>query len=148
MKVPVDLVGFFLSYLCVCTVCPFHRNSLFPSFNVYINFLSKNTSNNLEIVLVAVKWVEWYVRKASSFHIMQLNVKHNLKCCNCFQRVLRFSDTHQRYWFYRFAQLPLFPIRSDIHDITVKMLKVEINAPPPKKNPQHIYVSTVLLSFR
>jgi hypothetical protein len=87
--------------------------------NVNINFLSKNTSNNLEIVLVAVKWVEWYVRKASSFHIMQLNVKHNLKCCNCFQRVLRFSDTHQRYWFYRFAQLPLFPIRSDIHDITV-----------------------------
>jgi hypothetical protein len=69
VKVPVDLVVFFLSYLCVCTVCPFHRNCLFPSFNVNINFLSKNTSNNLEIVLVAVKWVEWYVRKASSFHI-------------------------------------------------------------------------------
>jgi hypothetical protein len=78
----------FSKHLLLYTVCPFHRNSLFPSFNVNINFLSKNTSNNLEIVLVAVKWVEWYVRKASSFHIMQLNVKHNLKCCNCFQMVL------------------------------------------------------------
>jgi len=127
-------VVFLLSYLCVCTVFPFHRNSLFPSFNANINFSSKNTSNKLQIVLVAVKWVEWYVRKASSFRIiMQLNVKHHLKCCNCFQRVFRFSDTHQTHWFYRFVQ---YPIRSDIHDITVKMLKVHGDkCPPPQKKP-------------
>lgn len=113
-------------------------------FNVNINFSSENTSNNLQIVLVAVKWV----RKASSFHIrMQLNVKHHLKCCYFFKMVFRFSDTHQRHWLHRFVQLLLFPIRSDIHDITGKMLKVAINAPTPCNINTVTDVAKLLLRF-